>query len=89
MPLVRRVGSRRHNHSPTRPCLYPSETGVCRADFAKHAFDGSQPATGKNDGVVMSILQSVIRRTIEREFTPAQEQPAIERRTLQYEYKER
>jgi hypothetical protein len=58
-------------------------------DFVKHAFDGSRSAAGKNDAVVVSISRSVIRRTIERKFRPAHEQPAIERRTLLYEYKER
>jgi len=54
-------------------------------DFVKHAFDSSRSAADKNDGVAMSISRSVIRRTIERKFRPAHEQPAIERRTLQYE----
>jgi len=38
---------------------------------------------------IASIPQSVVRRTIEREFTPVHQHPAIERRTQQSQYKER
>ena len=60
-----------------------------RVDFVKHAFGGSLSAAGKTDASVVSIPQSVVHRTIEREFKPVHEHPAIERRTQQYEYKER
>ena len=53
------------------------------------ACDGSLTAGGKNDASAVSIPQSVVRRRIERAFTPVHEHPAIERRTQQYQHKER
>jgi hypothetical protein len=41
--------------------------------FLKHPFAGSLSAAGKKDALAVSIPQSIVRRTIEREFTPVHE----------------